>query len=179
MKEEWRDIPEYEGFYQASNYGRIKSLSRYVVSGKSRRFIEGRIRKQRKDLKGYLSLSLHKNKKEKSFKVHRIVLTVFDRPPKEGEEGNHKDGNKSNNYLENIEWVTHKQNCEHRDNILGKHQRGENNNQAELTEEQIKGIGILLKEGKLLQKEIAEKFNVSGMNIGRIKTGKLWSHVKD
>lgn len=179
LKEEWKDIINYEGIYQASTHGRIRSLDRYIRCGKSsERYLEGRILRQFKSKKGYLELGLYKDSKHKTHKVHRLVLTAFDRPPKTGEECNHKDGNKSNNHIENLEWCTHIQNMRHKDNIIGKHNRGERHGRHEITEQGVRDARDLLKEGKLNQKQIAEIFNVSQGIISCIKSGRTWGHIK-
>lgn len=152
-KEEWEDIPGYEGLYQASTHGRIRSYDKYVkCRGVGQRFMTGRVLKQFKDRYGYLRISLHKGGKIKTYKVHRLVLTVFDHPPKPGEQCNHKDGDKENIYIENLEWCTAKQNCDHRDNVLGKHNRGERQGSHVLTDRDVREIRVHLKEGKLTQK---------------------------
>lgn len=99
--EEWRDIRGYEGLYQISNRGRIKSLY----------FNKERILKPTL-LKGYLQITLHLNGAVKTFKIHRLVMETF--CPIENMDKydvNHIDENKENNYLENLEWLFHKDNC--------------------------------------------------------------------
>lgn len=178
-KEEWRDIPGYEGSYQASSRGRIRSLGRYVMNGKNSEMLrKGGIIKHVIYKKGYVRVKLSRNSEVITYLVHRLVLTVFDRPPKEGEDCNHKDGNKQNNFIGNLEWCTRKQNCDHRDNVLGKHKRGERCNWSTLTETQAIKIKDLLKEGKLTQQQIAKMFNVGRNAIWHIKTGKTWKHLK-
>lgn len=98
MKEEiWKDIPGYEGKYQVSNHGRVKSL-KFAKTGKPG------IMKQQSNPKGYLSVSLHKNCKFKSFRVNRLVAMVFLPNPNNYLEVNHKDEDKTNNRVENLEW---------------------------------------------------------------------------
>lgn len=111
-KEIWKDIPEYEGLYQASNLGRIKSLERYVNTyngkAKCKKLINGKILKANYTKNGYLKVSLSKNGKLKTFLVHLLVIRTF--------AGNnllytdHIDCNKSNNNLSNLEYVTPKEN---------------------------------------------------------------------
>jgi predicted XRE-type DNA-binding protein len=168
MKEDWRDIPEYEGLYQVSNHGKIRNIKK----GYFGRFLKGSI-----DKDGYITVGLRKEGKGKYNKVHRLVLTVFDRPPKPGEECNHKDGNKSNNFIENIEWCTHLQNMQHKENVLGKHTRGENQVTHKLTEHDVKEIRVLIKEEKLTQKQIAGRYGVHQSVISSIKFGRTWKHL--
>lgn len=104
----WKDITGYEGIYQISNYGRVKSLDREIH--KNNGVIEhrnGQIMKLLLDKDGYCILGLRiKNKIKKSFRVHRLVAEAFIKNPDNLPEVNHKDENKSNNYVQNLEWCS-------------------------------------------------------------------------
>ena len=102
-KEVWRDIEGYEGKYQVSNKGRVKSLN-YHRSGKEV------ILKQCKSKDGYLKVCLFKNGKETTFSVHRIVALAFINNYNNCPEINHKDEDKTNNCVENLEWCDRKYN---------------------------------------------------------------------
>ena len=100
IEEQWLDIPGYEGLYQISNFGRVKSFY----------FKNPRILKPHK-VKGYSNVELYKNKKKKQFYIHRLVMENF--CPIENMnvlDVNHKDEDKSNNHISNLEWMTHKDN---------------------------------------------------------------------
>lgn len=100
IEEQWLDIPGYEGFYQISNFGRVKSFY----------FKNPRILKPHK-VKGYSNVELYKNKEKKQFYIHRLVMENF--CPIENMDMldvNHKDEDKSNNHISNLEWMTHKDN---------------------------------------------------------------------
>lgn len=101
MEEIWKDIPEYEGLYQVSNLGRIKSLQNY--RGK------GNILKQRIK-KGYYTIGLRKNAKRKWYLTHRLVAQAFIPNPNNLPQINHIDENKLNNNVDNLEWCTVKYN---------------------------------------------------------------------
>lgn len=103
MKEVWKDIVGYEGKYQISNYGNVKSLN-YKNSGEKRKL------KLIKDKNGYLTISLRKNGKLKICKAHRLVAQAFIPNPGNYPIINHKDENPSNNYVDNLEWCTYKYN---------------------------------------------------------------------
>ena len=108
--EEWRDIKGYEGAYQVSSYGRIRSLDRIVERKTGNYKHKGRILKQNDDTHGYLKVNLTKHDKKKTFKVHRLVAQAFIPNPNNYTVINHKDENKTNNKVENLEWCTSKYN---------------------------------------------------------------------
>lgn len=98
MKEEWKDVKGYEGIYEISNLGNVKS------------FYSGKIISQKKNNRGYMVVDLYKNRQRKSFLVHRIVAISFLNKDKLCNDVNHIDENKENNCVENLEWCTHKEN---------------------------------------------------------------------
>lgn len=100
-KEIWKDIEGYEGLYQVSNLGRVKSKLR-----------KGRILKPI-NTKKYYSVILCKNSTTKEIYVHRLVAYAFIPNPQNKPFINHIDGNKQNNYVENLEWCTQSENCRH------------------------------------------------------------------
>ena len=104
--EEWKDIKGYEGLYQISNLGRVKSLPRNGT------IKEEKILKYSLDKYGYPQIVLN-NKKHKCFRVHRLVAEAFLLNPKNKSTVNHKDGNKTNNNVKNLEWNTIKENNDH------------------------------------------------------------------
>lgn len=99
-EEKWKDIEEYEGLYQVSNLGRVKSLGNGVTHK------EERILKQRKDNGGYLKVHLCCEGKHKHHSVHRLVAQAFIPNPDNLPQVNHKDENKQNNCVDNLEWCT-------------------------------------------------------------------------
>jgi hypothetical protein len=111
----WKDIDNYEGLYQISNFGRVKSLAKYWRSGKDSvtlRFHKEKILCQQNH-SGYLEVKLCNNRSKYYAKVHRLVCQAFLSNPENKPEVNHKDGNPSNNYLSNLEWCTHNENVQH------------------------------------------------------------------
>ena len=93
--EVWKDIVDYEGLYQVSNLGRVKSLFRYK-----------RILKPQKDIHGYLKVGLYKNGKCKLFNIHKLVANAFIENPNNYKYVNHKDENKLDNRIENLMLLT-------------------------------------------------------------------------
>lgn len=114
--EEWRPIPEYEGYYEISNRGRVKSIAREICSGNHCWTYEEKIMSTNTWL-GYEVVWLRKPKHKKKFRVHRLVALAFLPQPEDPgvNEVNHKDKNRLNNNVENLEWMNHVDNCAHRD----------------------------------------------------------------
>lgn len=100
MEELWRPIPNYEGYYEASNLGRIRSVYRYK-----------RVLKPMISNTGYERVDLFKNRHRKQYSVHRLVAITFVDNPDNKPFVNHRDENKINNCADNLEWVTHVENC--------------------------------------------------------------------
>lgn len=123
----WMDIIGYEGIYQVSNLGRVRSYDRYYtrtsINGKSfKQFIKGRIIKSIPHGDGYLYVSLNKDGCRKNYFVHRLVAIAFIPKPNNKDYVNHKDHNRSNNIVENLEWLTLVENLNYSIE-LGKHPR--------------------------------------------------------
>lgn len=137
MKEEWKDIYGYEGLYKISNLGEIKSLERKVNYNNIRKItVHERIIKQRSN-GGYKEVSLSKNNKGKNLSVHRLVAIHFIPNPYNKKEVNHIDGNKSNNNIHNLEWVTPSKNVRHSYDMGLARNDGENHPTNKLTESDV------------------------------------------
>lgn len=118
MKERWADIPDYEGLYQISEFGRVRSLDRLISGARnnSKRRHRGRILKISHYTNGYCFVGLSKNGVVKQHLIHRLVLLSFCEA--NCLEINHRDGNKDNNALGNLEYVTHSYNQLHSYRVL-------------------------------------------------------------
>lgn len=111
MEEEWRPIPGYEGLYEASNLGKIRSIDREIRHSKNGTLtLKGRVLKLGIDKDGYLQVQLNKNGRGKTFRVHRLVWMAFNGAIPENMQVNHVDEDKSNNRLENMNLMTCKEN---------------------------------------------------------------------
>ena len=158
MKEIWKPIAGYEGVYEVSNLGKVKSLKRKVIrSGKSM-FVHGGILKPNIINGGYEQIKLFKSGKAKMFLVHRLVAETFLPNPKKLPQVNHIDGNKLNNKLENIEWCTAKENMVH--SVTHRIRRD------------IKPVDMLSEDGEYIKtfnsiKEAARESGVSHNHISR------------
>lgn len=112
----WKDIPGYEGLYQASTFGRVRTCENKVTSNArySKRVWKSRIMKGRGDsYRTGKRVSLWKNGKPKDYLVARLVAMTFLGKPPEGYTVNHKDGNRLNNNIENLEWLSLEDNVRH------------------------------------------------------------------
>lgn len=110
----WKDIKGYEGLYQVSSFGRVRSLPKLIEYFDGRiRYYEGKIMKLSNHPKGYLQVRLTKNKKTKLHFIHRLVAETFLENLQNKPMVNHIDGNKQNNNINNLEWATCSENNQH------------------------------------------------------------------
>jgi len=175
IDEIWKDIPGYEGFYQISNKGRVKSL---VFKDYKRE----KILKYCKNINRYSTrffIDLKRNCIKERFYIHQLVALAFIGPCPEGMEVCHNDGNAENNCAENLRYGTHQENM--RDMIRhgtnnGKGPAGEKNGNSILTDNQVKEIIQQINDGINFE-QIANNFNVSIPVISNIKCKRLWKHL--
>jgi len=176
MDEIWKDVPGYEGKYQVSNLGNIKSLAKSLKNGKT---------KEEKILSikgtcgnGYYKITLSKNGKLKTWLVHKLVAQSFLYKPDYKVEINHKDGNKLNNKIDNLEYCTSSENKLHafRTGLrVSPNVKGEKNPRCKMNETIVNNI----RENKfnLTTKEFSILLNVTTQLIGKIKRNQLWRHI--
>lgn len=113
MKEVWKDIAGYEGLYQISNMGRVKSCERYRINHSKPQRVPEKIKAPSTSHNGYYSVVLYKEGKGKGFRINRLVAEAFCDKPSDAMVVNHIDNNRKNNKADNLEWVTTKQNVAH------------------------------------------------------------------
>lgn len=163
----WEDIKGFEGLYQISNLGNVKSLEREVKRSDNKRgFYKERILKPAKNNKGYYIIKIHKNSKPSTFKIHRLVYQAFGKENLNGFEINHLDGVKTNNNINNLERCTSKENTYH---ALTNGLKGG----VKLTEKDV----LFIRSSNLSNIDLAEKFSVSKSNISVIKRRGSWNHI--
>lgn len=115
MEEVWKDIPGFEGYYQASTHGRIKSLGTITKYKPTVKILKPFITPQ-----GYARLHIGKKHDRRTWGVHRLIATTFIPNPHNKPQVNHIDGDPSNNRVENLEWCTPHENIQHSYDKLGK-----------------------------------------------------------
>lgn len=176
MKEIWKDVVGYEGLYQVSNLGRVRSLTKWIQSKglKSSHLKSGVILTPQKTNLGYLRVGLYLNKKYKPHLIHRLMAIVFITNHLNKPQVNHINGIKSDNRLENLEWCTASENRIH-SHVMGlqKPKCGEENHYAKLTNKDV----LAIRSGKKRGYEYAKKYGVSGGTISLIRSRKTWAHV--
>jgi len=177
MKEEiWKDISGYKGFYQVSNEGRIKGLNRIVHgfgSWRNGKRIKEKILKPILKNPGYYRVMLGR-KSEKY--IHRLVIEAFIPNAKNKKEINHKDGNKLNNNLNNLEWATPQENNNH--SIKNKlNCFGERIGNSKLKEKQIFDIRWIKSKCNISNIALSKIYRVSDGNISMIINKKRWKHL--
>lgn len=170
----WKPVVGYEGKYEVSNLGKIRSL--YREQEFSARWGIAKMRFPAKDMilsntkLGYMYVALSKDGSSVKHLVHRIVMSAF--VGNSELQVNHKDGNKGNNTLENLEYCTSSQNHRHSIDVLG-NKRGENNYASLLKNEDI---FVIRKDTRKLR-EIAADYGVTLQAIHNVKARKTWSHI--
>ena len=200
QKEEWRDVPEFEGYYKVSNYGRIK---RIVGGGCSR---PEKILKIASYKDGYHVIHLSADKRKGRRLVHRLVAGAFIGPCPPKYQVNHIDGIKAHNHVSNLEYCTAKENQQHAARLgltaIGdrngsrkhperlrrgdqhpfrlhpeKAARGERQHSAKLTEEKVRQIRKEYAAGGITREKLATRYSITPGLIGHVIKRRIWKHV--
>lgn len=160
----WKPVKGYEGLYEVSNLGKIRSLFRYKINLNC--FIDN----------GYYYVEIYKNNIQKKVGVHVLIATAFIPNPENKPQVNHINCIKIDNRIENLEWVTSRENTIHAlvNNLLTI-PKGELNGMSKLKEEDI--FIIRNKSPKISRKKLSEMFGVSIKHISRIRGRERWSHI--
>lgn len=174
----WRNIKGYEGLYQVSDCGEIKSLDR-----KSKRkdsgfnIYKGKVLKQDKNNRGYNLITLNKNGVSKKILVHRIVAINFIENNENKKFVNHIDGDKRNNKVENLEWATFEENIKHAwETEIYKPIKSDSVHTAKLNSEKVKNIRKNTENKSV--KELAEEYGVTSTTVSNVLNFKSWKDIK-
>lgn len=181
--EQWKPIPGYEGYYEASTLGVIRSVDRIVPQGNRTSRQKSKVLKYAMDAKGYPKVALKKLDSFKTFTVHRLIALTFLGERPQGYQINHKSGVKTDNCVYNLEYCTQSENALHSYRTgLQKPRKGSLNGMAILTDQAVKEIREYVANcGKRYygRDELAKKYGVSSSHIKDIVSGRrgVWSHV--
>lgn len=190
MNEIWKPVKGYEGLYEVSNCGNVRSIDRIVERAKGERISKVRYKGKNLSLipygkkRNYLAVNLFDNtkrpeKRQKTYYVHRLVAEAFIPNPENKQDVNHIDGNPHNNSVENLEWNTRKENIAHAFRTGLTTLYGSNHPLSKLTEEQVKEIRTHYKKGEKGNGyiAIAKKYGVSPELIRGIVRGEKWKRA--
>jgi len=171
--ETWRDIEGYEGIYQVSDAGNVRSLDRVDAAGHN---LKGKPRKLYTQKDGYIVVGLTRDAVMRYRKVHRLVAAAFIPNPHNLPEVNHTEGNKADNRACKLEWCTKQENTDHAIKLGLRDSVGESNGNARLSEVDVvdirwwKGVGMSIAD-------LAREYQVARASIRNIVTCRTWSHV--
>ena len=167
MEEIWKEIEGFED-YKISNFGRVMSFKnngqkilKYADSGR-----------------GYDSVWLRSKEKSRRYTIHRLIATHFIENPQHLPEVNHIDGNKKNNSISNLEWISGIDNLKHAREVLGLCKMGSKHPNSKLKEQDVINIINLYKTGNYTHKQIAMMYNVGERGIQKVTSRIRWKHIK-
>lgn len=174
--EQWKEVVGHEGLYEVSDHGRIRRR------GKSRNgYPDGRILEQNLAYSvdnRYRRVLLCSHGTNERQSVHALVATAFLGARPHGHEINHKNGDKRDNRVSNLEWVTRKENQRHSWDVLGRLvARGEQNGSSKLSVNQVRAIRKRYESGSVSQAKLAVQYGISQHQISRIVRRQNWQHV--
>ena len=175
----WKPVVGYEGVYEVSSKGRVRSVDRVLIdrNGREKNF-RGQIIATHLNKYGYPICTLWRCGKGKTSTIHRLVAISFLENENDKPQVNHIDGNKENNSIDNLEWVTNSENDIHAFEIgLRTTRRGVDCNFTKLTDEIVLSIRDMKKKGAT-QRHIAQTFNISEGNVSQIVNRKRWAWLE-
>lgn len=176
----WKPVKGYEDFYEVSENGDIRTIERYITLPTHTYLKKQKMLTQFHDGRGYMHVKLYDGKgKCKSLTTHKIVALTYIPNPNDLIEINHKDGNKLNNKVSNLEWSTRSDNIRHAYEIRSPESySGESCNFTKLTKEQVIAIRKEYAENNVTKTSLARKYNLkSSATIAYIVERKTWKHV--
>ena len=187
MEEIWKTIKGYENYYQISNQGRVKSVTRFVNDNNGVVLLKSKILNPMMNEKGYLRIGLSKNNQRKYKRIHRLVAEAFIPNPDNKPQINHKNGIKTDNRVSNLDWVSISENVKHSYHVL--HRKKSMLRKFGVDNPNSKPI-LQLKNGKIIAKfnsakEAERCTGISQGNISRCANKKTksaggyqWEYIK-
>ena len=165
--EQWKAIEGYEGKYEVSDYGRVKSLTRRYAGA-------GGIMRGSNHVGGYRNVNLSEHGRARRFLIHRLVMAAFVSPCPDGLEVNHLDGDKHNNHLSNLEYVTRSENLLHANRVL--HSWKIKDHGKRFDKDDLAAMRSMREHGMECS-EICTYFDTDRGTISRILSGKMkWTN---
>ena len=172
QSETWKPVVDWEGCYEVSSHGLVRSVDRVVLRNGIHRIRRRSRLLSQKSKNGYLEVNLWQSGKGTSIEVHRLVLNAFAGPCPSGYQCRHLNGKRSDNRVDNLRWGTVAENMADRE-AHGKNHRGERHASAKLTDAQVRQVRA--HTGSLTA--LARQFGVSKGALSLIRLGKRWGHV--
>lgn len=176
----WKDVVGYEGLYEVSSHGRVKSVARVYQSPEEgfnwTKETTNSLKSLRLKKDGYVDTGLMKDGRVVQKNVHQLVAQAFIPNPENKRCVNHIDNNRSNNHVSNLEWSTHKENTQHSFNQgRGAWQRqwGESNVSAKISLSDV--LFIRTFANSMTRREIADHLSISIKEVGRIQRKDRWN----
>lgn len=178
MQETWKPVLGYEGHYEVSDLGRVRSTDTRInlASGRTR-VRKGRVLAEQWTNRRYASISLARDGETNGARVHRLAAVAFVENPNSADEVNHIDGDRRNNAASNLEWVTRAQNNDHAiSSGLKIAVKGVAHGMARLSEETVLAIRAKHSQGTSMYR-LAKNYGVSIQTISAIVNRRSWSHI--
>lgn len=179
IQEIYKAIPNYEGFYEISNFQNVKSLERVINRNNGQKVrLKEKILKPAIGGRGYLSVVLCNEERQRTECIHILMAKTFIENPENKKEVNHINAITTDNRIENLEWVTHRENMVHAKKLgLIEYKKGQDHYSSKLTDIDVIKIKSILKDKTHSHLEISKMFNVDKSQISRINSGKTWNHI--
>ena len=166
--ERWRPVPEWEDLYEVSDQGSVRRLAPGHGIG------AGYVLTPTRRGKGYTAVKLNREGQGTTYSVHILVMAAFVGPRPEGIQVNHRNGDKTDNRLSNLEYVTPKQNARHAiRNGFKDVLKGERHGMSKLTADQVRAI----RASDETNRQLADKYGVAREHVWAIREGKKWTHL--
>lgn len=177
MGETWKSIIGYEGLYEVSNHGHVRSLDRVVYHPRGGdRSLRGRPMKLTLEPGGYLIVNLCKNGDTKNQYVHRLVLKAFAGQPIDGAVCMHGDNDRQNNHISNLKWGSQIENAD-QCTKEGRRPKGEECYNSTLAAKQVLKIRESYAKGGVTQAQLAEQFKIGRSAVAHIIYRQSWKHI--